>query len=331
MRMLMPRHLLASLSLVLAAGCAGGGGPADTHDRNRTAAEEGPREAAYNAVPDTPETGRYPAVKEVMPGLPGHVVYRPADIVALGQRKLGVLLWGNGGCRADGASARLHLLEIASHGYVAIAPGGVRSGPGAEPQVEQPRSGGEGGAFPPVETTPEDLLSALDWILAEDQRPGSLFHGRIDRQAVAVAGHSCGGLQAIKVAADPRIATAIIHNSGVLNPGTPNPITGLSVSKSELGALHQPVLYVLGGESDIAHPNGMDDFSRIAHVPVALADLDVGHGGTFQEPNGGRAAQVAVRWLDWQLRGDPEAARWFVGADCTLCTSSEWTYHAKGF
>jgi dienelactone hydrolase len=327
--MITPRHLFTGLTLALVAGCAAVE-PPTTGARSPVAVEEDARDAAYNTLPDTPGTGRYAAMKEVLASLPGHVVYRPADLAGLGQRKLGVLLWGNGGCRADGASARLHLLEIASHGYVAIAPGDVRSGPGAVPRVEQPRTGGDGGAFAPVETTPEDLLAALNWILAEDGRAGSPFYGRIDREAVAVAGHSCGGLQAIKVAADPRIATAIIHNSGVLNSGTPNPITGLSVSKDELARLHQPVLYVLGGERDIAHANGTDDFRRIDHVPVALADLDVGHGGTFREPNGGRAAQVAVRWLEWQLRGDTDAAGWFVGTACRLCTSPYWDFQAKG-
>jgi hypothetical protein len=42
-------------------------------------------------------------------------------------------------------------------------------------------------------------------------------------------------------------------------------------------------------------------------VPVAVANLPVGHGGTFLEPNGGAAASVAVSWLDWQLRGDMQS------------------------
>ena len=41
----------------------------------------------------------------------------PKDLAALGAEKLGVVAWGNGGCSEDGASSRLHLLEIASHGY----------------------------------------------------------------------------------------------------------------------------------------------------------------------------------------------------------------------
>jgi hypothetical protein len=57
----------------------------------------------------------------------------------------------------------------------------------------------------------------------------------------------------------------------------------------------------------------------------------VGHGGTFQEPNGGAAAAVAVSWLDWQLRGDAAAARRFVGDDCELCRDSRWTFERKNF
>jgi hypothetical protein len=97
-----------------------------------------------------------------------------------------------------------------------------------------------------------------------------------------------------------------------------------------LADLHFPTLYILGGPSDIAYANGMDDFARIAHVPVAVANIDKGHGGTYWEPNGGAAAQVVVDWLNWRLRGDAEAGRAFVGADCGLCTDPAWTFEAKG-
>ena len=74
----------------------------------------------------------------------------------------------------------------------------------------------------------------------------------------------------------------------------------------------------------------MDDFKRIDHVPVAVANLlGAGHGGTYSQENGGVAAQVAVNWLDWQLRGDAEAGRMFSGANCGLCTDARWAYESK--
>lgn len=85
----------------------------------------------------------------------------------------------------------------------------------------------------------------------------------------------------------------------------PGAIPGMDLVKDELLNIHTPVIYILGGESDIAYNNGMDDYKRIEHVPVA------------------------VNWLQWQLRNDAEAARNFVGADCILCRDKEWTLERK--
>lgn len=261
-------------------------------------------------------SGAYPALMEVDARLPAHVVYRPQHLDRLGAHRLGVVLWGNGGCSDDGAGARFHLSEIASHGFVVIAPGEVLSGPGAPPP--RPREPGLA-----VTTTSADVLAGLDWILAENARPGSPYFGKIDANAVAAAGHSCGGLQALELAADPRVRTALIHNSGVFNDGA-NPIRGLVVDKSMLQRIHVPLLYVLGGPSDIAYANGVDDFDRLTQVPAALVTADVGHGGTFGEPNGGAAASIAVNWLKWRLQGDRAAAQQFLGAQCGLCSNGAW-------
>jgi len=75
----------------------------------------------------------------------------------------------------------------------------------------------------------------------------------------------------------------------------------------------------------------MDDFAKIAGVPVMTANLEVGHGGTISQPNGGLVAAASVAWLDWQLNGDTQAAKWFTGPDCRLCTDPRWKVQRKGF
>jgi hypothetical protein len=280
-----------------------------------------------DAMPDTPGTGPHRPLKEIDPGLPDQVVYRPADLAALGQKKLGVYVFGNGACTDDGASARPHLLQVASHGYLAIAPGGIYNGPG---KSERPPRPDAEPATPLAATRAEQLRLAIDWALAENTREGSPYFGRIDPAAIAVSGFSCGGLQALAVAHDPRVATAVIMNSGVFNDG-PTRMGGMEATKEVLADLHFPTLYILGGPTDIAYANGMDDFARIEHVPVAVANIDKGHGGTYWEPNGGAAAQVVVDWLEWRLRGDAQAGGAFLGANCGLCTDPAWTYEAKGF
>jgi hypothetical protein len=286
------------------------------------------RQAEINKRPDAPGTGRFPAMKEEVASLPRHVVYRPADLAGLGRTRLGVVAWGNGGCTDDGASSRFHLLEIASHGYLVIASGRILSGPGAP--APEPRPAATPGQPQPPRTQVSDLTDGVDWALAENQRTGSPYFGRIDPALIAYSGWSCGGVQALQVAKDPRAKTLVIHNSGVLNNGPTN-MTGISVGKEVLQTLHTPVIYIEGGPTDIAYANGVDDFNRVTHVPIAMANLPVGHGGTFNEPNGGAAASVAVSWLDWQLRGDAQSARRFVGEDCGLCKDAQWTLQRKQF
>ncbi|HET9361392.1 MAG TPA: hypothetical protein VFO58_16685 [Vicinamibacterales bacterium] len=286
------------------------------------------RQAEINKRPDTPGTGRFPAMKEEVSSLPRHVVYRPSDLAGLGPTKLGVVAWGNGGCSDDGASSRFHLLEIASHGYLVIASGRILSGPDAPAREARPAA--TPGQPQPPRTQVSDLTDAVDWAVTENQRSGSPYFGRIDPAMIAYSGWSCGGVQALQVAKDPRVKTLVIHNSGVLNNGPTN-MTGISVGKEVLQTLHTPVIYIEGGPTDIAYANGMDDFNRVTHVPIAMANLAVGHGGTFNEPNGGAAASVAVSWLDWQLRGDAQGARRFVGEDCGLCKDTQWTLQRKQF
>lgn len=282
-------------------------------------------EALRNSMPDTPGSGRFPARKEIDRGLPDQVIYRPADLAALGKTRLGVYAFGNGACTDDAAHTRLHLLEVASHGYLAIVPGAIYTGPGASKRpADLPPAGPNA-----VLTTPQQLGAAISWALAENARPGSAYYGLIDPKAIAVSGFSCGGLQALLNAVDPRVATVVMMNSGLFPEGATT-MAGMTADKRLLQTIHTPILYVLGGPTDIAYTAGMDDFAHIDHVPAAVANIDKGHGGTYWEPNGGPAAQVVVKWLDWQLRGDTAAGRMFTGTDCGLCRDPAWSLQIKG-
>jgi hypothetical protein len=291
----------------------------------------------WGSIPDMPGTGRFPALKEEVASLPDHVVYRPARLERLGKTKLGLYIFGNGACSNDGASSRLHLLEVASHGYLVVVPGRIRSGPGATapltpPPPPKPRpADGSRSTMAARPTSQQDLLSGLDWALAQNRVLRSPYFGRIDPKAVAVSGYSCGAFQALLVAGDPRVRTVIVMNSGIYNPGTEVVIDGMEgLTKDLLATLHTPTLYILGGKTDIAYPNGMDDFARISGVPAFMGNIvNATHVGTYWEPYGGKAAAAVVAWLDWQLRGDRHAARTFVGSRCSLCTDPAWDIQKK--
>ena len=316
----------AALWVVLGGMASGAQPPAPTAEQR---AQEAERRAQQDRTPDTPGTGRYPAIKEEPTTLPNHVLYRPTDLTGLGNTKLGVYLFGNGGCTDDGASSRLHLLEVASHGYLAIAPGRIYNGPGAHPVPPAPPPAADAPRFD-TRTSYRDLLAALDWALAQNRDPRSLYYQRIDPKAIAVSGYSCGGAQALRVAVDLRVKTLIMMNSGLFPDGNDIGAAEMEVPKATLAQLHTPTLYILGGETDIAWPQANDDFTRINHVPLFYGNVKgVGHGGTYWEPNGGRAAKAVVAWLDWQLRGDQQAARSFRGKACGLCTDPAWQVRKK--
>jgi dienelactone hydrolase len=297
-------------------------------------------------TPETPTgTGQFKSVMESDPGLPTHTVYRPADLNAWGgKKKLPILVWGNGACSNIGNKFRRHLAEITSHGYLAIAIGPIGTPKDEEEPRMPPRAPGAAGApaippAPPAAPPPgaargpatrtAQLIEAIDWAVAENGRLGSKYKGKLDTSKIAIAGQSCGGVQAIEASADTRIKTSMIFNSGLFaQPSTM--AGGALIGKDHLAKLHAPIAYISGDPSDIAFKNADDDYERINHIPVFRAyEKGIGHNGTHRWLNGGDFAVVSTAWLDWQLKGDPKAARMFKGADCTLCTDPRWVIRKK--
>jgi hypothetical protein len=240
-------------------------------------------------------SGPYPADYETSAGLPNHTIYRPQ---ALPAERLPVFVWGNGGCAANGTGQINFLREIASHGFLVIA-SGAPNGSGS--------------------TTSAMLTQSIDWAVAENSRPASKYYGKVDVNRIAAGGWSCGGLEAYAVSADPRVTTTTIFSSGLLN----------DADDYQLRRLTKPIAYFIGGPSDIAYPNAIDDWGKLpAGLPAFMGNLNVGHGGTYDQVNGGEFGRVAVLYLKWRLKGDTTAGANFVGADCGLCHSS-WQVQQK--
>jgi len=290
------------------------------------------RVAAAEAAAERGGAGPFPAVMLDEPGLPTHTVYRPADLAAAASRgALPIIAWGNGACVNYGNRFRYFLTEIASQGYLVLAIGPI--GPVWLEWNTQAR--GDPNVRPEDRAAPshaEQLIDAIDWALAENQRADSVYFGRLDATQVAVMGMSCGGLQAIAAAADPRVKTLMVWNSGTFPEGT-KPLAGTGeASKASLTLLHTPVAYITGDASDIAFDNANDDYAAISAVPIFRAwQLGIGHSGTYREPAGGSFTPVGIAWLDWQLKGDQHAGRMFSGETCGLCTDERWVVMRKGW
>lgn len=183
-------------------------------------------------------TGKYKSSYSTDPSLPKHTIYMPTGAPA--NEKFPVLIWGNGGCRydslfcyvflmltaisysGDGTSFKQSLLEVASHGYLAIA-NGAPSGSGS--------------------TTYRMGVESLNWL---DKNAGQGKYANVDKSKVAVAGQSCGGLEAYQVGTDKRITTIGIMNSGQFSA---------AATASTVRTVTKPIFYFLGGSGDIAYAN----------------------------------------------------------------------------
>lgn len=260
-------------------------------------------------------TGSFKAIMMTEPSLQTHTVFRPQELEPFAKKnKLPVIAWGNGACFNSPWEHVNFLNEVASHGFLVIAIGTMPKESGEQTKERSASS---------------KLVDAIDWAYAQNADPNSPYYQKIDLDNVAVSGMSCGGLQTLEVAGDPRITTIIVLNSGLFRqtgggmPGMPQ------LSKAQLEKIHTPTLYLLGGPSDIAYENGMDDYERINHVPIFVANMDVGHGGTYSQPHGGEFARVATAWYKWQLKGDKKAGNMFTGKRPGLAQSPEWTVAKK--
>ena len=122
----------------------------------------------------------------------------------------------------------------------------------------------------------------------------------------------------------------MIQNSGIFNDAPPGPPAGeMAMEKSQLDKIRTPVLYLLGGPTDIAYANGTDDFARIRRVPAMMVNIPTGHGGTYDQPNGGKAAEIVTDWLQWHLRRDKGAEAAFACPAGKWCTDPEVTIERK--
>ena len=259
-------------------------------------------------------TGPYSAIMYTDNSLATHTIFRPKDLSAFGkQNKLPIIAWGNGACANSPWEHVNFLSEVASHGFLVIAIGPM------------PQEGEKGGG----KSTSSQMTDAINWAIAQNSDKNSPLFNTIDVSKIAVSGMSCGGLQTLETAPDPRVTTTVVCNSGIfINPGSGFP--GMpNLKKDDLLKLHTPTLYLLGGEKDIAYGNGMDDYSKINHVPVFVANMNVGHGGTYGQPHGGEFAKVATAWFKWQLKGDNEAGTFFTGNPCGLSQNPVWKVEKK--
>ena len=237
------------------------------------------------------------------PGINEGTIFRPADLG--GSEKYPIFVWGEGGCSQDGLSNATAMAEIASHGYFVVADGT----PNGSGNRVMDRSNLEAMGAP--------LVSYIDWAIAENEKPCSVYYQSLDTTKIASNGFSCGGLMSQATVTDPRIVTWGVTSSGMAG-----------ADQAFYDLIHTPILFVEGGADDVAYDGGLEGYEAISalDVPVLWFSKALGHGGDLFTPDGGDFTKLNLAWLNWWLKGDETATGkgLLVGASCTYCTDSAW-------
>lgn len=230
------------------------------------------------------------AVTKVQGG-PDHTLYYPSDLGAGGVQHP-VLIWGNGtGVTPETYDEQLR--HLASWGFVVAAANTRWSGSGKE------------------------MLDGARFLIAEDQRPGSVFHNRIDETKVGAAGHSQGGGGTIAAGNDPLVDTTV-----PLQPGPQGSVAGLK----------GPSLFV-AGQLDYIVPSFYvrARYNGASHVPAIFAELK-GSDHFFPGQTRVRLIGVVTAWFRFWLSDDEQARGIFFGPEssCGICNdSAAWSAVAR--
>jgi dienelactone hydrolase len=220
-----------------------------------------------------------------------------------------VLLFSHGSCGYPLQSIFLMPL-IAARGYIVIAP------PHPGNTINQfPNCGTVQAQVASLQERPQDMIFALDQMLAANADAGSDFFGALDPSRIGMSGHSFGGLTTFLVAnLDPRIKVAV--PMAPATPGGPN------------GVLHVPSLLMLGNIDGVV--NNTTARTAYGNSDTPKYKVEIEHAGHYAFSNGcfpgpdcnppttltqDEAHVQVLRWvipfLEWKLKGDDTFAAFF--------------------
>lgn len=232
-----------------------------------------------------------------------------------------LLTWGDGTLTTPTFYEEL-IGHVVSYGFIVVGTNTGATGSGAE------------------------MLEAVEWALEQNNQPGSPIYRMVDSKKIGAFGHSQGGSGTCMAGADPRI-DAIAPLSGV-------PLLDLtatdSVDLASVEKIQCPSFFLTsaGEYSDTGLMGNMGKGSEKAFdavdFPGVFAVTSAGDHGEYQDvadnvyfpgvtSNDALQSRGAVAaWFDWQLKGKSELKSYFVGENCKLCNSPNFSlFKSKGF
>jgi pimeloyl-ACP methyl ester carboxylesterase len=215
----------------------------------------------------------------------GFRIYYPRNMVG----NHPIITWGNG----TGTPTMVYapfLNHLASWGFVVVASNSVMTQSGRQ------------------------MIAGVDYLIQQNNRPGSNFYNMIDTEHIGTTGHSQGGGGSINAATDRRVTCAA--------PVAPSP--------GRIGQVDGPVFLVAGRRDSIVSAALVRSTSYApANGPTVFGIVNnMGHLNFIG--NLGNARGYITAWFMYHLQGDEYAGRAFVG-ECEICRNNSWQIDTKNF
>lgn len=193
-------------------------------------------------------------------------VVRPTTLGASGL-KHPVFIWGPGAGTGP-SNYDFHLRRMASHGFVVYSETSTNSG--------------------------AEMTAAINWLVAENNRPASPYYQKLDLSRLAAGGHSRGSIATFAIARDTRLKTTI-H------------VAGGSFDGQGSRNLSKPAAYLCGADDTSATSNCRNDYAATTTPVFFTVITGANHIYTARE-----ALPAIVSWLRWHLADETDRRNDFL-------------------
>jgi dienelactone hydrolase len=264
-----------------------------------------------------PASAADPAVtKESPANLPGYNVYRPAKMK---HRAMPVIAWGNGGCvRSDASWTNLYERWV-REGYFVIT---ITQPPGAAPLTMA------NAMAPGARYTADDQAAAINWAVKENATRGSPYYHRLDPRRIVAAGNSCGGITSLTLASRQiNLKSVFVLSGSSIGPGQK-----VEASQAIMSKVTVPVMFIVGGEEDIARVPANMDYDQLPAGGAAMVVMrssgdhrTVSTDAAIQRD----AGEISVNWFKATLYNDRAARKTLATTLCAGCDLKIWTVKSK--
>lgn len=159
----------------------------------------------------------------------------------------------------------------------------------------------------PSTCTGASAESTLVWLLEQNSDPDSIFYQKVDTDHIGISGHSQGGVAVFNtVSQQPHGG---LYTCAVSLSPTEWALAMAIGLDYDPGKMPIPTLVLAADENEVITPDGVKGLSdAIPAGTVTALRSGMDHGKMLYSADG-----YVTAWFMWQLQGDQDAAKAFVG------------------